>query len=79
MGRAKLDKPHSCNYKECNFETKFTTDLTRHYYTNHATDKEKEDSKWYCKYCKTWSPTQGKHDSHLETKKHKLIIDLIEE
>ena len=69
-----LKKCHKCNYVALN-----NTNIILHILNNHSTIKERENGlKNYCKYCDYGTLAKSLYDNHLETKKHKMMLKLIE-
>ena len=75
-GRPRVE-PHRCS--QCNYTTKNTTDLKRHYLTNHATEEELVVAPFYCKYCQFAETAKSRYEKHLTSKKHQRMVELVEE
>ncbi len=73
-GRPKIT-PHKCH--KCNYTTKITTSLKKHYLSMHATEEEKsEEYKYYCSYCKVGFMTISASNKHNSTTKHQRLSQI---
>ena len=49
-----------------------------HILNNHSTKEERKTGfKYYCEYCNYGNFAKTSYDTHLNTKKHKLIVELM--
>ena len=71
--RVSLHKCSNCSYAHPSNRT-----VKTHYLFNHASEEErKKEYKYYCDKCLYGSMTVHGWEKHLETKKHKIMLDLI--
>ena len=71
-GRPRVN-PHKCSY--CDYKTKKTSALKTHHLSNHATREERITGyKYYCEYCEAGYMGLIGWNKHINSNKHKLII-----
>lgn len=76
-GRPKVVKPkeHLCSH--CDYKTKSTACLKKHYLDIHATEKERLNGyKYYCSYCKVGFMGISTFNRHNMSKRHQRLSQL---
>ena len=74
--RGKRVPLHKC--KECSYTHTSNMAVKTHYLFNHAPEEEKKkEYKYYCDKCLYGSMSVSGYQRHLQTKKHKHILDII--
>ena len=64
---------------KCKYSTHIKILSLSHYLNYHATLKERIDQyKFYCEHCNFGSMAKVSYDIHLKTKKHRYMLQLIE-
>ena len=70
-------KEYICD--QCGHKTRIRSASLAHYLNCHATIKERnEQFKFFCDKCNFGSMSQVSYNTHLNTKKHKYIIQLLQ-
>ena len=76
--KTRSDKKWSSCCSHCDYKTSNKTNMKLHALNKHSTKKERKVGfKYYCQYCDCGSFAKSLHDNHIKTKKHKLIMELI--
>jgi len=74
--RSDRKNPKKC-YK-CDYVAINNTNMKLHILNNHNTKEERKNGfKCYCQYCDYGTLAKSLYKNHLKTKKHKLIIGLV--
>lgn len=74
--RSDYKEPFKC--EKCDYHTKNRTTLKKHFLDEHADKKQrKEEFKFYCVDCDVGSFSIDSYNTHLNTEKHKKIIQRI--
>jgi hypothetical protein len=69
-----LDKCPNCDYT-----TKSNISMETHILNNHSTEEQRKTKfKCYCDYCDFGTFSQEHYEKHLDTKKHKQMLKLLE-
>jgi hypothetical protein len=62
----------------CEYTTKNNTSMDTHILNNHSSKEErKKKYKCYCEYCDFGAFSEENYKKHLDTKKHKQMLELI--
>ena len=72
--RSDYKEPFKC--ENCEYTTKTNTNLKKHYLNTHANKEEREkDFTYYCKNCDLGTFSKDTFESHIDSNKHKKIIE----
>ena len=81
-GKRKMRSDKKCPDKcpHCDYSNKNNTNMKLHILNKHSTKEERKAGfKYYCEYCDFGNFAKCVYDKHLNSKKHKLIMKIVEE
>ena len=79
-GKKKIrsDKKFSEKCTQCNYIGKNYTNMTQHVLNDHSTkDERKVGFKYYCNYCDIGTFSKTTYKTHIETKKHQIVLNVL--
>lgn len=74
--KTRIDKidDHKCT--KCEFKTKNIYNLKQHILNDHSNKEEREKGfKFYCKHCDSGTFSKDTYDKHINSDRHKKIVD----
>nr|QBK88365.1 MAG: uncharacterized protein LCMiAC01_00290 [Mimivirus LCMiAC01] len=77
--KPRSDRKNPAKCPKCNYVALNNTNIILHILNNHSTIEERKNGlKHYCEYCDYGTLAKKLYDNHLKTKKHTMMIKLVE-